>query len=544
MSSFNSLRNTNNSRKNAATPQSEPISGREEEMVQNNAGGFTFTVDLWDRLDRFLILGVEGGTYYVSEKKLAAENAKNVINAIEADGLRVVQRIVEISDSGRAAKNDPALFALALAASADNPQTRQAALAALPQVARIGTHLFHFADFVQNFRGWGRALRRAIGDWYTKQDVGNLAYQAVKYRQRDGWTHRDLLRLSHPKTRSEQRNEVFKWIVTGKNNSDVPVIAGFEQAQVATSPNEIVRLIGEFNLPREAIPTEFLNDVKVWDALLQKMPLHAMIRNLGKMSSIGLLAPMSDAQNLVVNKLSNAEDLRKSRVHPMAVLTALYTYKSGHGIRGSLSWNVNSQVMDALDDAFYGTFQNVEPTGKPTMLALDVSGSMTMDSIGGVPGLTPRVASAAMAMVTARTEPNYMVTAFTGGGYSSRGGNVENLTVLDITPRQRLDDVIRKVSGLSFGGTDCALPMLYADKKNLPIDNFAVYTDNETWAGSIQPSQALVNYRKNSGRDARLAVVGMTATDFTIADPKDSGMMDVVGFDSAAPAIIANFFRG
>jgi len=544
MSSFNSLRNTNNSRQNAATPQSQPIPGREEEMVENNAGGFTFTVDLWDRLDRFLILGVEGGTYYVSEKKLAVDNAKNVVKAIEQDGLRVVQRIVEISDSGRAAKNDPALFALALAASADNPQTRQAALVALPQVARIGTHLFHFADFVQNFRGWGRALRRAIGDWYTKQDVSNLAYQAVKYRQRDGWTHRDLLRLSHPKTRNESRNDVFKWIVTGKNVSDVPVIAGFEQAQTATSPKEIVRLINEFNLPREAIPTEFLNDVNVWDALLQKMPLHAMIRNLGKMSSIGLLAPMSNAQNLVVNKLSNAEDLRRSRVHPMAVLTALYTYKSGHGIRGSLSWDVNSQVMDALDESFYGTFQNVEPTGKPTMLALDVSGSMSMDNIGGVPGLTPRVASAAMAMITARTEPNYMVTAFTGGGSWGRSGNVDNLTVLDITPRQRMDDVIRKVSGLSFGGTDCALPMIYADKKNLAIDNFAVYTDNETWAGSIQPSQSLVNYRKKSGRGARLAVVGMTSTDFTIADPKDAGMMDVVGFDSAAPAIMANFFRG
>jgi 60 kDa SS-A/Ro ribonucleoprotein len=36
----------------------------------------------------------------------------------------------------------------------------------------------------------------------------------------------------------------------------------------------------------------------------------------------------------------------------------------------------------------------------------------------------------------------------------------------------------------------------------------------------------------------------MTSTGFTIADPTDAGMLDVVGFDSAAPAIMADFARG
>lgn len=34
------------------------------------------------------------------------------------------------------------------------------------------------------------------------------------------------------------------------------------------------------------------------------------------------------------------------------------------------------QVVDALDAAFYASFGTVEPAGKSTMLALDVSGSM------------------------------------------------------------------------------------------------------------------------------------------------------------------------
>lgn len=78
---------------------------------------------------------------------------------------------------------------------------------------------------------------------------------------------------------------------------------------------------------------------------------------------------------------------------------------------------------------------------------------------------------------------------------------------------------------------------------NAPIvENFSVYTDNETWAGSVQPSQALKTYRQKTGLAARLAVVGMTATGSSIADPKDSGMLDVVGFDTAAPQLISDFF--
>lgn len=135
------------------TPQSQPIPGREPDMVENSAGGYAFPVDDWVRLDRFLILGTEGGSYYASEQKLTIENAQAVAHCIKADGLRTVTRIVEISEAGRAPKNDPALFALAMCAGMGDEVTRKAALSSLPRVARIGTHLFHFLEYVQSFRG-------------------------------------------------------------------------------------------------------------------------------------------------------------------------------------------------------------------------------------------------------------------------------------------------------------------------------------------------------------------------------------------------------
>ena len=99
-----------------------------------------------------------------------------------------------------------------------------------------------------------------------------------------------------------------------------------------------MKLITEHDLPREAIPTQWLNEVEVWDALLQRMPMTAMIRNLGKMTSLGLIKPFSDAAKLIVRKLGDETALKRARIHPLAVLIAQKMYAQGHGEKGALKW--------------------------------------------------------------------------------------------------------------------------------------------------------------------------------------------------------------
>lgn len=518
------------------TPQSMAILGTAQ--VPNSAGGYAWAVDDWTRLDRFLVLGSEGGTYYIREQQLTAENAAAVRRCIEANGLRTVARIVEMSDAGRAPKQDPALFALALCTGLGDEATRKAALTALPKVARIGTHLFHFLAYVELFRGWGRSMRRAVADWYNTMPAKRLAYQAIKYQQRDGWSHRDALRLAHPKTVDAQRNAIYHWITQGwpsvgdEPHSDAVLrqLWAFERAKLATTEAEIMELITRHNLPWEAIPTQWLASAAVWQTLLPQLPLTALLRNLARMTANGLLAPDSEAAELVTERITDEPRLHKARVHPIAVLSALNTYSSGKGARGSLTWDPLQAVVDALDKAFYLSFGNVQATGKRLVLALDVSGSMGVGAIAGVPGLTPRVASAAMALITAAVEKQVTFVAFS-----------HEMVKLPISPRQHLDDVVKSISHLSFGGTDCALPMIWAQKNSVKADAFVIYTDSETWHGKIHPVQALQEYRRHTGIPAKLIVVGMTSNGFSIADPNDAGMLDVVGFDSATPQLMADF---
>jgi len=549
------------------TPQSE--SARSDQK-KNSAGGFAFTLDKWARLDRWLILGADGGTYYASERALTRDNAQVVLDCLAEDGARTVARIVEISDAGRAPKNDPAIFALAMAAADSRPETRAIALAALPKVCRIGTHLFHFVRDVENFRKWGRGLRSAVARWYTAKEPDRLAQQLLKYQQRYGWAHRDVLRLSHPKAPTPQHDAAFRWCVgapmgergmkrmAGKEERAVQypsrlealpaLLAAYDELKASPDPKTTAKLIRQHRFTHEMIPTEHKNSVDVWEALLEEMPQTALVRNLAKMTAVGLFKPMGEHVKLAAGMIADADRIKKARVHPIALLSALRVYQQGHGDKGKLTWAPAREIVDALDEAFYLAFQAVEPTGKNILIGLDVSGSMESGAIAGCPGLTPRVASAAMAMVTARTEKNWHIFGFTapmnGRGYGGmHGGGAPGFTPIDISPKQRLDDVIRAIAKLPMGGTDCALPMLYAAGSDIEVDMFQVYTDNETWAGTIHPFQALRAYREKLSRPAKLAVVGMTATEFTIADPNDAGMLDFVGFDSAAPALMADFAR-
>src|SRR5262249_40594244 len=155
----------------------------------------------------------------------------------------------------------------------------------------------------------------------------------------------------------------------------------------------------ELGLTLEMLPTERLADPKVWQLFLPTMGLTAMLRNLARMTASGALQPLSTYTKLVCNRLGAEDELRRSRVHPIQILAAALTYAQGHGMRGSLSWTPIGQINDCLDAAFYASFGNVKPSNKRLRVALDVSGSMDGGVITGIPGLTPRIASAALALI-------------------------------------------------------------------------------------------------------------------------------------------------
>ena len=528
-------------------------------QVPNSAGGYSFEVTDLTRLRRFLILGCEGGNYYTSEKKLGIENAQCIVRLLEGgQGLAVVSEIEACSHDNRAAKQDPLIFALAICARCVYHDVQKAAYVALPNVCRIPTHLFAviaYCELLSTGTGWSRSHKRGISEWYANKSASQLSMLVTKYKQREGWSHQDVLRLAHITPPSKAHDIVFRYAAKGHDTlgsiaeysaahgSDaddcavevkkvVSLLDAVEHAKTVTDALEMAHLIRTHSLVREHVPTALLNSTDVWAALLEHMPMTAMLRNLGKMTSIGLLTPGSEHSEIVVSRLASESELHAAKIHPFAVRLALKTYGRGCGEKGSLQWDPVPSICNALDDAYYMAFANVKPTGQRLVLALDVSGSMGGATVQGS-SITAREGAAAMAMLAARTEQNSVFMAFQ-----------DAFVPLDIAAHHRLEDVIEATSSLPFGNTDCSLPMLWAHENDVLADCFIVLTDSETFAGYVAPHVALQRYREATGIQAKLVVMAMTSNGFSIADPSDAGMLDMVGFDSSAPEVLREFLLG
>lgn len=506
----------------------------------------------WARLARFLALGTAGPAYRTAAHEPTDADAELVGRCLAADGPRTLARIVAASSAARAPRSEPALFALAVAAKRGDELTRRAAYAALSAVCRTGAQLLRFAAYAERFGGWGRGMRNAVGAWFNARPADDLALQLARHPSRDGWSSRDLLRLAHPRAASPSHDRLYAWAVRGAlpdgaaEDPNCALIAALDELRRTYDPARAARLVHELAVPAECVPAELRAHPEVWDALLPSMPLPMLLGELAAMTRAGLLAPGSRAAGRIAGQLADGRRLAEAGVHPLELLAALYAYRTGRGARGQGAWLPVASIADALDAAFHGSLAGVAPALGRTLLALDVSGSMSTGSIGGVPGLTPRIASAAMALVTAASEPDHACVAFTAatGGYGGRwGGGAPELSALAISPRQRLDDVVERAGKLPMGGVDCALPVVWAHEHRVDVDTFVVYTDNETWAGNVPPAEALRAYRDARGIPAKLIVVGMTSNEFALADPDDAGMLDVVGFDPSTPPVIADFAR-
>jgi len=535
-------------------PQGQKL---DTEQVTNRAGGFTYDVGLRGQLDRWFMLGPGGasGTYYASEREMTRENATVIQKLIDqGDGEFIVKRAIEMR--GRVPKVEPMIFALAMVMAGKDDGAKNAVANNLTKICWTGTQFFQFVSAVKQMRGWGRAFRQAVQNWYLSKSALGLAKNLTKYRNREGWRHRDVLLMGHVRAKDPDQNLVLKYIVArDKGNPDqidkavaavmessspaAEYLQSIEQLCAYAAEGNIVAaqdLISEQKLPREVLPTQMLKMPETWAALLPEMGGQALLRNLGNLSRVSLLVPGSMEARFVANRISDSDWVKQEHLHPVFIFTAWNTYKQGRGIRSQgEGWQVTPAVVSALEKAFYASFKNVTPIGKPMMLSLDVSGSMTMGNVIGMEGVMPIEAEALMAMVRLKVERpgDVIVSGFDTDYYD-----------IPLRSEMSLDDVLWTMKSTRWGGgTDAAVGIKQALKNGWKLDYFEVHTDNESWTGDTHVVQAMNRYRKEVNPDVRMSVFAYTSTRNTLAKPGAGYMLDVIGFDTAAPDIVSSFAR-
>lgn len=526
-------------------PQSQPLNERQK---ANNATGYSFLVGEETQLRRFLTVGTFAGTFYLSASDLHKLNMDRFAQFVERDPMRVIGLIDDVLGRALALNRAPSLYALAFMASYQSIEkdhraaVRNAAFEVALRVIRTPTDLFNFVDSVRGFRGMGTTFTRFLRRWYEGSPERRLAMHAWKYRQRDGWTHGKLLKLAHPKARTEERNAIFHYMARGtlpdQHDNTAPlqqIAASHELLRLRGSePDTVdraVALIRDFSLTREAVPTHLLREKRVWSQLLREMPLEAMVRNLGRLSAMGLLDDRSEDETVVLTALTSPEIVQRSRIHPLRVWIAMSIYAQGRGER--LTWTPSRTILTALDTAFQLAFHNVTPSNKKIVVAVDESGSMQNGSVGSNSGLsymTPLRVASVIAYIISKTEPNATFMAFDTKARD-----------FDFNPTVTVENVHRHFG--AGGGTDTSLPLKKLMQENQIVDAIVMLTDSETWAGDVHAVQRMQEYRRGFNPDAKIINVAMTANDVTTIDPSDLLSMEVSGFSADVMALITNFLN-
>ena len=558
-----------------------PIKGRESDMKANRGGGVGFIRGDKEYLESVLILGTNKNTYYATARELTQE-AIDFVKKLLADkkGKLILDTVKSVYENGRAAKQDPTFFVLALACASDDVEIRRGAYN-LVSTLRTFSQLYTWKGYqkkVLNTKGCGKLAKSAFRKLLTDMTPMNLAYQATKYPQRtvgtERWGFDDLVKCAHTKgsTLGPEHEFVIHFAVKGYDSAMkfatdkglpmdnvvvqyVSAVNACKTMQLSDDNTQLLlTLVYDHKLPREVMPTWALGRKEVWEALLMgkemkwvTMPMTALIRNLAVMTVRGLFSDnQSPAKELVCKHLLNMQVLKKNRIHPVQLLVAYLTYKQGRGDKGSLTWVPDSDVLKALHDAIDLSFGTIEPTGLRIMHGLDGSPSMT-SPIPCLPQLTSSTAVAIMAKIFSKSEvagtQDFAFFSSQGSSYGTSG-----LKPVHIDSKDTIETLTQKAQLAQWGGTDCALPILSAidqyKKTKKAYDAFVIYTDNDTNSRSMHPAQALKQYRELTGINAKLVVVATYPNSVTIADPADGGMMDISGFDTHAPRIMHEFLSG
>lgn len=531
--------------------QEAPLAGQS----RNNAGGYGWEVNQWERLNRFFIVGSTDGTYYVSAQLLTDQNIEVVKKCIVEDGERVLALIVKLRTENRTKKLDALLVGLALVMAFGSAEVKKLAYRSVPLVAITMRQTLQLLNYTRSYRGSSRGFRTAFANVVRDPLVKDLAYQIAKYGAADGWTVNDLLRLTqahvHGTAEAEDRQAVFAYAKKGwtpevarqfkPTRGALGIIAAKELvkakatllelgSEAEDTLDDICSMIGNYGLTHEMIPNSLYKYSKVWVALARRMPVQALIRNLGRLTSVGVIPTgETELKNLILEKLS-LESLLPARIHPLMMYIALEAYKRGANRGGVINWSPDFFVARALVDGFLGLLKSELPTNKRFKVGIDVSGSMASTSVTGSEQIPVAEVAVALAWSLVQIESNVATMAFDTRAYEFQIGEDESLAAAT----QRMKKLIN-------GGTDCSIPIIEATRTGEMVDVFLIITDSEHWYGKETPTAALVAYRRKVNPNAKLIVAAVASNGTSIGDPNDRGVMNIVGFDANVLQLIQDF---
>lgn len=501
-----------------------------DDQTLTSGGGFAFRITPIEQVYRFLFLGSSDS--YLSDRESILRIYPVIRYLSKEQPKQLTDLIMEVKD--RVPRKDALLFtAVVYLIEEDNAEARRIFLDRV--LTEICTNSYTFLTLIKNWlafgKRFGRVWKRGIHKWYTEtRTLNQLIEDAAGFAQRSGLSHRNVLRLSRPKCTDSIRNSVIHYLVKNTLTENAPeALVSLLAVPKVNDDNEVVRMINrsDIKVRLENLSDQQKTKTVMSELLLKSLRNESLIRNLRTLTSLNIF-DNDELRNFTI------ELIKSAKVHPIKLINALYVYSGAETGRSSKEITPNPRIVTALNDALELRFKETNSTNKKFLVGLDISSSMTWDKISGYV-LNPLQISAALAYQYYKTEPNTDFVTFS-----------ERLKELDpMSFQEGCLSFAKTLCNRSFGYTDLGKMIEHAitqyKERGKTYDAFIMFTDNEVNHGR-HCFELLDEYRKMIGNeDVKFIINAMTAGEFTVGDPNDNRTLNLSGFDSAYPSIIADF---
>jgi len=337
----------------------------------------------------------------------------------------------------------------------------------------------------------------------------------------------DVVKMVHPKPAEAWRAAWFAWLI-GRPYDEAalpPLTLAFERFK---------RELAEGKAPGEvpAVPFQLLTALPLktehWAQIARDGSWQMVRQNLNTLARQGVFG-LKHMENMVANKLSDAESVRRARVLPFQLLSAYKAADEG----------VPAKVREALQDAMELALANVPAFQGRVVVCPDVSGSMSSPLTGHRGSATSTVRCIDVAALVA--------AAISAKNRGTRVLPFENDVVkLWLNPRDSVMTQAQALAAIGGGGTNCSAPLALLNREKAEVDVVVFVSDNESWVDARRgATQTLIEWEKIKQRNpqARLICLDLQPNTTTqVAERAD--VMNIGGFSDAVFETMARFAQG
>lgn len=482
--------------------------------TRNVAGGIAYSLTSEQALAQYAATGCLNGTHYATEQ-VQLRQVLDLANACEPRF--VAQTAVYAREQGRM-KDMPALLCAVLA-------VRDGALltAAFPRAIDGGKQLRNFVQIVRSGQVGRKSLgtlpRRLVRQWLEARTEQQLFDGSIGARP----SLTDVIRMVHPKPATPARDNFFRYLL-GK-----PFDLDLLPAEVAQF--ELWKL-GAAALPD--LNFQFLAgqvlDAEQWRTVALRASWTTLRMNLNTFLRHGVFA-CAETTTVLAERLADPERIARAKAFPYQIMTTLQ----------NLAPDVPQALRDALGTALELATANVPALPGRTVVAVDVSGSMSSPVTGHRKGATTKTTcrdvAALFAAAILRRNRSALVVPFH-----------DRVCDVDLDPQAPILAVSQRLAALPSGGTNCSAVLSQLNRLGERADTVIYLSDNESWVDASPNGRStamLAEWRrfKQNNRTARLVCIDLQPLR-TVQAPVADDVVHVGGFSDAVFDVLSDVVRG